>query len=82
MHVEEIHEPVRVLADCAGGEIKPLRFRWAGRSYRISAINGRWIDRSGDGYRLCYSVQAGDETFYLHFVSAEVQWWLDRLVTA
>ena len=80
MNVEEINEPIGVLASFSGGEIRPLRFRWGGRTYRIEAVNGRWIDRSGDGYSLHYSVQVGQETYYLHFAGTEVQWWLDRVV--
>ncbi len=80
MNIEEIGEPIRVLAAFSGGSAEPVRFRWAGRTYKIDAINGRWIDRSGEGYSLHYSVQIGEETYYLHFASREVQWWLDRLI--
>jgi len=80
MNIEEIGEPIRVLAAFSGGSAEPVRFRWAGRTYKIDTINGRWIDRSGEGYSLHYSVQIGQETYYLHFASQEVQWWLDRLI--
>jgi hypothetical protein len=79
MTIEEIHEPIRVLADCHGGQVQPLRFRWASRSYPIETINGRWTDRDRDGYALHYSVQVGDETYFLHFDSVDVQWWLDKV---
>jgi hypothetical protein len=82
MTIEELHEPIRVLADCSAGRIEPLRFEWSGRTFRVEAVNGRWLDRRADGYCLHYSVQSGEETYYLHFASGEVQWWLDRLVTA
>ncbi len=78
MKIEEIDEPIRVLADCAGGRMTPVRFRWSGRTYAVDTVNGRWIDR--DGCALHYSVQAGDETYYLHFAGNDVQWWLDRVV--
>ena len=81
MNVMEIGEPVRVLAVCGGGAIEPLRFQWNGRTYRIEAVNGRWIDRQGESYSLHYSVQAGEETYYLHFASSQVQWWLDQLIS-
>jgi hypothetical protein len=80
MNIEEIGEPVRVLAVFAGGSAQPVRFRWGRREHEIEAINGRWIDRKGDGYGLHYSVQAGGQTYYLHFDSVEVQWWLDRVI--
>lgn len=80
MNIEKIDEPIRVLADFSGGSARPLRFRWAGRTYYVSAVNAQWIDRSGQGYRLHYSVQAGEQTCYLHFSSIDVQWWLDQLI--
>ena len=80
MNIEAIGEPIRVLVDFSGGRAEPLRFRWGGRTYKISGVNGRWIDRGGDGYRLHYSVQADDQTWYLHFASRDVQWWLDQVI--
>ena len=80
MNIEEIGEPIRVLASFSGGGIKPLRFIWSGRTYKISRINGQWIDRGDGGYRLHYSVQAGGQTYYLHFAGSEVQWWLDQTI--
>ena len=78
MRVEDINEPIQVLALCAGGTIRPLRFRWSGRTYRIEAVNGQWTDRGDGGYSLNYSVQVGDETYFIRFAGMEVQWWLDR----
>lgn len=82
MNIEKIDEPIRVLAVCAGGSMEPLRFEWHGRTYRVAAINGRWVDRQGSDYSLHYSVQVGDETCYLHFDASEVQWWLDQMIVA
>ena len=80
MNIEKIAEPIRVLADCAGGTIRPLRFRWSGRDYKVEAVNAQWTDRAGDVYSLHYSIQAGGQTYYLHFNSTESQWWLDETV--
>jgi len=80
MNVEKVKEPIRVLAACGGGRIDPVRFRWGQRTYKVDAVNGRWIDRRGEGYCLHYSVQAGGQTYLLHFSSKEVQWWLDEVV--
>jgi len=80
MKIENIGEPIRVLADFSGGSAVPRRFRWSGRTYDISAVNGQWIDRSGDSYALHFSVQVGDETYYIHFASGQVQWWVDKVI--
>jgi len=80
MRIERIGEPVGVLADFSGGTAEPLRFRWNGRTYEVDRVNARWIDRQGDIYSLHYSVQVGQETYFLHFAGAEVQWWLDQVI--
>ena len=81
MDMQQIDDPIRVLADFSGGAVKPIRFRWAGRSYPVEAVNARWVDRRGDVYALHFSIQSGPETYLLHFDSAEVQWWLDQVVS-
>ena len=80
MNIVEIGEPIRVLAAFSGGGTEPLRFRWQGQGYEIDAVNGRWIDRAGRSCSLHFSVQVGDETYYLHFSTEEMQWWLDRVI--
>ncbi len=80
MLVEKIKEPIRVLAGFSGGGAKPIRFRWRGRTYQIGRINGQWVDRKAEGYSLHYSVQVGQETYYIHFCSQDVQWWLDEVI--
>jgi len=80
MDIHDLHEPIRVVAVCSGGTMQPREFRWGARTYEVEAVNGRWVDRSPDGYRLHYSVQSGRETFLIHFAGAEVQWWLDRVI--
>lgn len=80
MNIEQIGEPVRVLASFSGGSAELLKFEWSGRVYPVSAVNGRWVDRAGEGYSLHFSVQVGDETYFLHFSSVQVQWWLDQVI--
>ncbi len=80
MNIEEIGEPIRVMADFHGGGAVPLRFRWSNRTYVVSQVNGKWVDRADDGCRLHYSVQVGSETYYIHFCCTEVQWWLDQVM--
>ncbi len=81
MNVEKIDEPVGVLASFAGGTAEPLSFSWGRRTYKVEAVNGRWIDRQGDVYSLHYSVQSSGQTYFLHYSSKQVQWWLDEVIT-
>jgi len=80
MNIEKIGEPIRVLAVCSAGRIEPIRFCWGERTYKVDCVNGRWTDRRAESYSLHYSLQAGNETYYIHFSSKEVQWWLDEVV--
>ncbi len=80
MNVETIAEPVGVMAVFSNGEVNPVRFRWGGREYEIFAINGRWRDRQVGTCAYHYSVQVDEETYYLHFSSDDLQWWLDQVV--
>jgi len=79
VNIEKVGEPIRVLAVFTAGAVEPLRFRWAGRTCRIDAVNAQWVDRRGGAYCLHFSVQVGQETYFIHFASGEVQWWLDEL---
>jgi len=95
MNIEKIHEPLAVLASFSGGAAQPVRFRWQGRTYKVEAVNARWIDRGpqaqctglggpddrqGEVYELYYSLQSGGQTYIVHFSSKELQWWLDEVV--
>ena len=82
MNIEKVDEAIRVFAVFAGGEVNPVRFQWAGRELDVFAINGRWMDRKVGGCTYHYSVQSGDETYYLRFSSNDLQWWLDQVVVA
>ena len=68
------------MAVFAAGEVSPVRFQWNGREHEIFAINGRWLDRQVGACAYHYSVQVGDETYYLHFASNDLQWWLDQVI--
>ncbi|MCE5277670.1 MAG: hypothetical protein ABFD92_02625 [Planctomycetaceae bacterium] len=79
MNIEKIQEPIRVVAEFSGGQASPVRFVWGRRTYEIKAVNARWSDRTSEGYTLHYSVQVGQETYFIHFASSEMQWWLDQV---
>ena len=80
MLTEHISEPIRVIASFSAGAVKPVRFHWQGRTYQVESINGQWLDRQANNYSLHYSVQVGQETYYIHFSSQDVQWWLDEVI--
>ncbi len=80
MEIVKINEPIRVLAAFARGGIQPLRFKWENRSYTIERINGEWLDRADEADAWHFSVQVGTTTYFLHYASRDLQWWLDELI--
>ncbi len=88
MQVEELDEVVSVRADFSGGEITPRAFKRNGKTYRVSAVNTRWVDREGGHPRnglarqasYHFSVQAGADTCFLSFHTGDMLWRLEQVI--
>jgi hypothetical protein len=84
MNIEDLDEPVVVRADFSGGTVTPRRFKragsGAGRTYTVSAVNGRWVDREGKHPTYHFSVQAEGDTYYLRLTTADMVWWLEKVI--
>ena len=61
---EEINEPIDVLTSFHNGAIRPLKFKWAGRTYAVARITYRWITREGSHQIRHFSVVADTEEAY------------------
>lgn len=81
MNTAAIHDPIRVLAAFAEGELKPVRFKWQERTYTVQRINGQWRDRRDECDAWHFSLQVDDTTYFVHFSSRDLQWWLDEVIT-
>ncbi len=80
MQIEKMDESVSVRADFAKGEITPRAFSRAGRTYMIGAVNGRWLDREGGMPRHYFSVQSGDETYFMSLRTEDMVWRLEQVI--
>ena len=80
MIVEDVKEPVRVRADFSGAGITPRLFERQGRTHRIDEVNGRWVDREGAHPVHRFSVQASGDTYFLTLRTADMTWWLDKVI--
>lgn len=80
MLVEELDEPIHVRADFAGGKIVPRLFKRGQRTYKINAVNAGWIEREGTHPTHCFSVQVGEETYFLSYHTGESSWRLTKVV--
>ncbi len=79
MMVEEINEIVRVRADFSAAEVTPRAFKRGGRVFRVTKVNVRWEDRTGEHKRYHFSVEAAGNIFELHLDTRDMMWRLDRV---
>ena len=64
MRIEEIKETIEVITYYDGTSMKPIRFRWRGKPYIISHINGMWDTPRGENQEYHYHVTAKDSGSY------------------
>ncbi len=71
-----IREPIEVIAlfDTA---LRPLRFRWKGRVYRVQEITFSWTTREGLAVILHFSAYDGATLFELSYNKATLKWTLE-----
>ena len=74
---EEINEPIDVLTSFHNGAIRPLKFKWAGRTYNVARITYRWITREGAHQIRHFSVVADtEETYEITLNTHNLNWTL------
>ncbi len=80
MQFEEINDVIEVIALFRGGKIRPLKFRWRNRVYKIVRINGGWKSDLGRDRLSHYSVMAdGPDVFEISCSMENNNWKLDRV---
>ena len=80
MVYEDIFEPIEVISLFKEGKIKPLRFKWNGRVYRIKQINGHWVNPQGYSKQYHFSLIADScDYFELTFDTANFEWQVARV---
>ncbi|HOJ78304.1 MAG TPA: hypothetical protein PL158_09420 [Bacillota bacterium] len=79
--VEEIGEPVSVLASFSQGRVAPLRFKWRNRCYQDLTLASTWCDYEGASKRIYFSVLNTDHAnlYELCFHTRDLQWILVRI---
>ena len=80
MQIEELDEVVAVRADFSGGEITPRIFKRNGKTYCVSVVNARWVDREGGHPSYHFSVQAGADTCFLSFHAGDMLWRIEKVI--
>ena len=72
---EEIDEPIEVLVTFTGGTMKPLRFRWKNRVYRILEVTGRWTTQVGQFRQYYFSVMGETRDYFEIFLDSRTLLW-------
>jgi len=84
MNIEDINEPITVRADFGGGKVTPRMFKRvgaaAGHTYKVTTVNGRWVDREGDHPTYHFSVQADGDTYYICLTTVDMMWRLEKVM--
>jgi hypothetical protein len=80
MRIEEIDEPVEVIALFQTGKLSPLKFRWRDRVYRIQKINGGWNSDIGAVRMHHFAVMSdGPDVFELVYNERAHDWKINRI---
>jgi hypothetical protein len=80
MVYEEINEAIEVISYFKAGKLKPLRFRWKERVYKVRKINGVWVDKEGYNKQHHYSIIADSTDYFeLRFNTDNMVWTIGRI---
>ncbi len=80
MRYEEIGDKVEVIALFRDGRLRPLKFRWKDRVYRIERVNGEWVSDEGQTRFYHFSVMTnGPDVYEIRFNSGNRVWNLARV---
>ena len=80
MIYEDIFEPIEVISLFKDGKIKPLRFKWNGRVYKINRLNGHWVSPQGYTKQYHFSLMADTyDHFEIMFDTSNFEWQIARV---
>ena len=73
MRFEDIRDPIEVIVVFRGGKMRPLKFRWRERVYKIERINGGWVSDEGQNRFYHYSVMGeGPDVYEISYNTSSV----------
>lgn len=77
---EDAHEPIEVITYFDGKKMRPLRFRWRGRAYRVTRVNGVWSDIKGRLKEYHFHVATKESgSFELIYNNIDFSWKVGRV---
>ena len=79
MTFEEINKTIEVIAYFDALCVRPLRFRWEGRAYRVSQINHTWNILKGKAREYYFHVSTKESNnFELVYNNDNLEWKISR----
>ena len=80
MQFEDIGEAIEVIAVFQENRMRPVRFRWNGRVFKIKRINGSWKSDQGAARFHHFSVMAeGPDVYEISYNPERYAWNIDRV---
>ncbi|HUS58822.1 MAG TPA: hypothetical protein VM141_09235 [Planctomycetota bacterium] len=78
--VEEVNEPIDVLTIFRDGGIRPVKFKWAGKTYTISRVTYEWVSKEGSYPIYHFAVMAdGDDVYEILLNTFTMRWTLSKV---
>jgi len=80
MRFEDIRDPIEVIVVFREGKMRPLKFRWRDRVYKVERINGGWVSDEGRNRLYHYSVMGeGPDVYEISYNPERFSWLIDRV---
>ncbi len=80
MRIIDINEPIEVITHFAKNEVRPLRFKWNDRVYKIRQWNSFWIHKKGYDRQYHFGVRLDNsDRVVLQFDDDTLQWRIARI---
>ena len=80
MIYEDIFEAIEVITLFKEGKIKPLRFKWNGRIYKITTVHGSWSSPQGYNKQYHFSlITDSSDQFEITFDTSNFEWQVVRV---
>ncbi|KAA3610047.1 MAG: hypothetical protein D8M58_07590 [Calditrichaeota bacterium] len=80
MKFEDIFEDIEVITHFKDGKLRPLRFKWNGRVYKVKQWNGNWVNHQGYTKQYHFSLRADSSDYVeLLFDDSNLQWQIARV---
>jgi hypothetical protein len=77
---KSLDEPIDVIAHFEKGALKPLRFLWQGRTFRIARVTGTWKAPQGDKWVRHFSVvDSAGNVFFLTYDERSMRWAIGKV---